>query len=157
MAAAAIARAFWDRMRFSVDAANRLSDEEGSEAIADQMFLRLELHVVWLTTWSDQPRVSHASSSEVMETEMEVAREQLRSFRSKSPRPKQMNEVPRSQRGCDHSTDGSSGEVLLPAVCLFRDVLCDDLGSPQILTKSIEIPLSIAMQFGTVFSSADAS
>ena len=133
-------------MRFSVDAANRLNDEEGSEVIADQMFLRLELHVVWLTTWSDQPRVSHASSSEVVETETEVAREKLRSFRSKSPRPKQMNEVPRSQRGCDRSTEGSSGKVLLPAVC----PLCDDLGSPRILTKFCEIPLSTALQFDPV-------
>ena len=94
------------------------------------MFLRLELLDVWM--------------------EMEVAREQLRFFRSKSPRPKQMNEVPRSQRGCDRSTEGSSGEVLLPAVCLFRDVLCDDLGSPQILTKFIETPLSTALQFDPV-------
>ena len=54
-------------MRFSVDAANRLNDEEGSEAIADQMFLRLELLDAWM--------------------EMEVAREQLRLFRNKSPRP----------------------------------------------------------------------
>ena len=82
--------------------------------------------------------------------EMEVAREQLRFFRSKSPRLKQMNEVPRSQRGCDRSTEGSSGKVLLPAVCLFRDVLCDDLGSPQILTKFIETPLSTALQFDSV-------
>ena len=73
----AIAHAFWDHMRFSVDAANRLSDEEGSEAIADQMFLRLELLDAWM--------------------EMEVAREQLWSSCSKSPHPKQLNEVPRSQ------------------------------------------------------------
>ena len=65
------------------------------------MFLRLELLDAWM--------------------EMDVAREQLQLFRSKSPRPKQMNEVPRSQRGCDRSTEGSSGKVLLPAVCLFRD------------------------------------
>ena len=81
---------------------------------------------------------------------MEVAREQLRFFRSKSPRPKQMNEVPRSQRGCDRSTDGNSGKVLLSAVCLFRDALCDDLGSPRILTKFCEIPLSTALQFDPV-------
>ena len=90
------------------------------------MFLRLELLDVWM--------------------EMEVAREQLRLFRSKSPRLKQMNEVPRSQRGCDRSTDGSSGKVLLPAVC----PLCDDLGSPRILTKFREIPLSTALQFDPV-------
>ena len=69
---------------------------EGRGTPSDQTFLRLELLDVWLTIRSDQPDANHASSSEVMEMEMEVARRQLRSFRIKSPHPKHANEVSRS-------------------------------------------------------------
>ena len=53
-----------------------------------------------------------------------------------------------SRRGCgqDHSTEGSFGEVLPPAVCSF----CDDLGSSQFLTKFYEFLSSTALQFDAV-------
>ena len=71
---------------------------EGRGTPSDQMFLRLELLVVWLTIWSDQPDASHASSNEVMEMKkMEVAGRQLRSFHIKLPPTNHTNEVSRSQ------------------------------------------------------------